>query len=167
MTSLVGRAGTASTAHGLFREPRVWRPPVRSSRSAFPHMVPGERLEPHGVTVSLCFTEGRGMARGRKTALTIMLTPAERRTLLAWQRATTISAGRARRGRIIVLVADGVPIATIAATIGISRRFVYTWAQRFLTQGVEGLADKPGRGSWRVLRQSTPAGAARQGAARG
>jgi hypothetical protein len=34
------------------------------------------------------------------------LTPAERQTLLAWQRATTIAAGRSRRGRIIVLVAD-------------------------------------------------------------
>ena len=94
------------------------------------------------------------MARGRKTALKITLTPAERRTLLAWQRATTISAGRARRGRIILLVADGVPIATIAATVGISRRFVYKWVQRFLTQGVGGLADKPGRGAGRVPRQA-------------
>ena len=40
------------------------------------------------------------MARGRKTSLMIRLTPAERQTLLAWQRATTISAGRARRGRV-------------------------------------------------------------------
>src|SRR6516164_8346286 len=95
------------------------------------------------------------MARGRKTSLTIILTPAERRTLRAWQRATaTISAGRARRGRMILLIADGVPITAIAATIGISRRFVYKWAQRFLTQGVEGLADKPGRG--RALRQAPP-----------
>jgi len=96
------------------------------------------------------------MARGRKTSLTITLTPAERRTLLAWQRATTISAGRARRGRIILLVADGVPITAIAATIGISRRFVYKWVQRFLAQGVEGLADKPGRGSGRGPRQAPP-----------
>ena len=47
------------------------------------------------------------MARGRKTSLTIHLTPAERRTLLAWQRATTIPAGLARRGRIILLLSDG------------------------------------------------------------
>src|SRR5439155_16063360 len=39
------------------------------------------------------------MGQGRTTSLTLRLTPAERRTLLAWQRATTtISAGRARRG---------------------------------------------------------------------
>jgi transposase len=95
------------------------------------------------------------MARGRKTSLTLTLTPAERRTLQAWQRATTISAGRARRGRMILLLADGVPITAIAATVGISRRFVYKWAQRFLAQGVEGLADKPGRGSRRVPRPAT------------
>ena len=75
------------------------------------------------------------MARGRITSLTIHLTPAERRTLQAWQRATTISAGRARRGRILLLLADGVPITDIAATVGISRRFVYKWVQRFLAQG--------------------------------
>src|SRR6266568_9643105 len=93
------------------------------------------------------------MARGRKTSLTIRLTPAERRTLQAWQRATTISAGRARRGRIILLVADGIPISDVAATVGISRRFVYKWVQRFLAQGLEGLADKLGRGHRRGPRQ--------------
>src|SRR5262245_40633456 len=94
------------------------------------------------------------MARGRKTALKIILTPAERRTLQTWQRATTLSAGCARRGRMILLIAVGVSITAIAATVGISRRFVYTWAQRFLAQGVEGLVDKPGRG--RVPRQAPP-----------
>jgi hypothetical protein len=86
------------------------------------------------------------MARGRKTALIIRLAADERHTLMAWQRSTTIPAGRARRGRIILLVADGVPISHIADTVGISRRFVYKWAKRFLQYGVDGLTDKPGRG---------------------
>ena len=93
------------------------------------------------------------MARGRKTSLMIHLTPAERQTLLAWQRATTISAGRARRGRIILLVADRVSISDVAATVGISRRFIYKWVQRFVQEGLEGLTDKPGRGQRRVLPQ--------------
>jgi transposase len=38
-------------------------------------------------------------------------------------------------------------ISDIAETVGISRRFVYKWVQRFRAQGVEGLRDKPGRGS--------------------
>jgi Helix-turn-helix domain len=82
---------------------------------------------------------------------------ASAQTLLAWQRATTISARCARRGRIILLVADGVPIAHVAATVGISRRFVYKWVQRFLEKGLAGLADQPGRGYRRVLPQPTTA----------
>jgi transposase-like protein len=93
------------------------------------------------------------MARGRTTALTIRLTPTQRRTLLTWQRATSIRAGLARRGRIILLVADRRSISDVAATVGISRRFVYKWVQRFLQKGLEGLADNPGRGSHRVSRQ--------------
>jgi transposase len=104
------------------------------------------------------------MARGRKTALTIYLTPTERQTLLAWQRATTIAAGRARRARIILLVADGLTVTDVAATVGLGRRFVYTWVQRFLEQGVEGLADKPGRGYRRVPRPATLADARRKSA---
>jgi hypothetical protein len=104
------------------------------------------------------------MARGRKTSLTIRLTPAERRTLQAWQRATTVSAGRARRGRILLLVAEGMPITAIAATVGISRRFVYKWVQRFLEQGMEGLADKPRPGYHRVPRQRAVAESPRMSA---
>jgi transposase len=44
------------------------------------------------------------------------------------------------------------PIVEIAATVGISRRFVYKWAQRFVREGLAGLVDRPGRGSWRVPR---------------
>ena len=85
------------------------------------------------------------MARGRTTSLTIRLTPAERQTLLAWQRATNIPAGLARRARIVLLLADGVTITDIATTVGMSRRHIYKWIQRFMQKGLEGLADKPGR----------------------
>ncbi len=86
------------------------------------------------------------MPRGRKTSLAIRLTPAERQTLLTWQRSTLIPAGLARRGRILLLLADGVTITDIAATVGISRRHTYKWIQRFVQDGLEGLAEKPGRG---------------------
>jgi len=91
------------------------------------------------------------MARGRTTALTIRLTPEERWTLRAWQRATMISAGCARRGQMLLLVADGLPITHVAAMIGVSRPSVYRWVRRFLAQGLAGLADKPGRGARRVV----------------
>ena len=56
------------------------------------------------------------MARGRRTSLTIRLTPAERLTLLAWQRSTTIPAGLARRARLLLLLADGMTITQAATT---------------------------------------------------
>ena len=86
------------------------------------------------------------MPRGRKTSFTIHLTPAQRQTLLAWQRSTTISAGLARRGRIILLLADGVTITDIATAVSMSRRHIYKWMQRFLHQGLEGLQDRPRSG---------------------
>jgi transposase-like protein len=95
------------------------------------------------------------MARGRTTSLTLRLTPAERLTLLAWQRSTTISAGLARRSRIILLLADRMPITDIAATVGVSRRFVYRWAKRFVQERLEGLVDRPGRGHRQVLHQQS------------
>jgi transposase len=59
---------------------------------------------------------------------------------------------------MILLLTDGLPITDIAARVGISRRFVYKWVQRFLEQGIDGLIDKPGRGGRgrRVLRQDPP-----------
>ena len=95
------------------------------------------------------------MASGRTTALTIRLTPAQRQLLLARQRATGIPAGDARRARIILLLADRLPITDIAAKVGMSRRHVYKWVQRFVEEGVEGLVDKPGRGCRSIPRPGT------------
>ena len=93
------------------------------------------------------------MARGRTTSFTIRLTPAERLTLLTWQRATTVPAGLARRARLLVLLADGMTITAAAATVGLSRRHTYKWIQRFVQERLEGLANKPGRGHRPVPRQ--------------
>ena len=82
------------------------------------------------------------MARGRKTSFTIRLTPAERLTLLTWQRATSISAGVARRARLLLLLADGVTITAAAATVGLSRRHAYKWLRRFVQEGLEGLHEQ-------------------------
>ena len=85
------------------------------------------------------------MASGRHTALSIHLTAAQRQTLQLWQRSPTLQARRARRGRILLLLADQVPVSQIAKTIGISRHSIYKWAQRFREGGLEGLAEKRGR----------------------
>lgn len=90
------------------------------------------------------------MARGRRTSITIPLTPESQRELEAWHRSTVIRAGLARRARIILLLARGTSISDVARTIGIERRHVYKWVDRFLRLGIAGLRDKPGRGGRRA-----------------
>jgi CRP-like cAMP-binding protein len=87
--------------------------------------------------------KGHNMPRGRQTSFTIRLTPAQRQTLLTWPRSTAIPVGRARRARILLLLAGGMTITDIAATVGISRRHVYKWIDRFVQEGLEGLQEKP------------------------
>ena len=86
------------------------------------------------------------MPRGRKTKVSVRLTPDERDVLESWQRSTSIRAGLTRRGRIILMLANGDSISHISRTVGIRRRFVYKWAARFLDEHIIGLTDKPGRG---------------------
>jgi len=91
------------------------------------------------------------MARGRRTSITITLAPENLRQLEAWNRSTAIPAGLARRARLILLLAQGTSVSDTARTIGIERRHVYKWANRFLCDGIAGLRDKCGRGG-----KSTP-----------
>lgn len=86
------------------------------------------------------------MARGRKTSVVVELTPQQRQILTDWQRSTTIRAGLAKRGRIILMLAQGDSISHIARTVDIRRRFIYKWAKRFGTHGIDGLYDQAGRG---------------------
>jgi len=83
------------------------------------------------------------MPCGRKTSLTIRLTPADRLTLLTWQRLPLTPAGLARRGRMVLLLADGMTITEAAALVGLSRWHSYKWIRRFQQDGGAGLADKP------------------------
>jgi hypothetical protein len=87
------------------------------------------------------------MARGRKSSLHIFLSPEERQTLERWERATTITAGLARRGKIILLLAAGSSQSAAAQAVGVQRTVVRHWAKRFLAQRLDGLSDAPGRGA--------------------
>lgn len=109
-------------------------------------------------TLPIIFNEVADMVRGRKTNLVVDLTPEERHTLESWQRSTTIRAGLARRGRIILLMAEGASISHVSRTVGIRRRFIYKWVDRFQDQGVTGLTDKPGRGQNNHLQREQPSG---------
>lgn len=81
--------------------------------------------------------------RGRKSALTIVLTPSDRAEIEHWQRATRGPAGLARRGRALLLLEQGATLKDTAAHCGLSVRHVRKWADRYRRHGLAGLRDKP------------------------
>lgn len=98
--------------------------------------------------------------RGRKSSLTILLTPEDRAEIERWQRATTGPAGLARRGRLLLLLQRGDTFVQAAGTCGMSVRHARKWAERFRAQGLAGLRDKPRPGRKPVFppRGGTPPG---------
>lgn len=82
----------------------------------------------------------------RKTRIRILLTDEQRFELESWRRSRTMRAGLVRRARIIVLLADGMAISHVAQAVGLARPHIYKWVRRFLEHGIDGLADKAGRG---------------------
>lgn len=86
------------------------------------------------------------MGQGSHTQLHVELAAEDRAVLESWQRSTTVQAGLAKRGRIILLLAEGHCVTAISRRVGLARRFVYKWVDRFNRHGVEGLYDKSGRG---------------------
>jgi hypothetical protein len=87
------------------------------------------------------------MARGRTSPSVIDLSPDARQTLHRWQRSTTLAAGLARRGRMILRLADRHSPAHVAQAVGIQPGVVRKWARRCLAQRLEGRSDAPGRGA--------------------
>ena len=72
---------------------------------------------------------------------------AETMALLEGWVKTSPQARLKRRSRIILLLAGGLSQAAVAAKLGVSRRTVAIWRQRFVDGGPETLQhDRPGRG---------------------
>ena len=84
--------------------------------------------------------------RGRKTSLHVILTEEERDYLEQRLRCMTTSLGLARRCRAILEVADGLPLVQVARLVDLTEKHVRKWVQRFLTERLDGLHDRPGRG---------------------
>lgn len=72
-----------------------------------------------------------------------LLSAAERQELDHLQRSPAAPAGLVRRARIVLLAADGMPLRTIAPTVGVERRTVRDWLDRFAVQRLAGLRDRP------------------------
>ena len=77
----------------------------------------------------------------------ILLTPEERDELLQVSRSTKEKAGRARRARIVLLAAGGTRLREISRQVGVDRKVVRKWLDRFRKRRLKGLDDlpRPGR----------------------
>jgi transposase len=80
------------------------------------------------------------------TAPPITLTDDERAELTRRVAAHKTPVRAARRARIILLAADGVPSRQIAATVGMHESNVAKWRNRFRRRGLAGLEDDPRSG---------------------
>jgi hypothetical protein len=89
--------------------------------------------------------------RGRRSSLTLTLTPEERTEIGRWQRATTGPAGLARRGRARLLLEQSQTFKEVARLCGMRVRHVRKWAERYRAHGRAGLRDQPRPGRTPVV----------------
>jgi transposase len=80
-----------------------------------------------------------------RRATPISLTEAERRELERRVRARTSRQQDARRARVVLRAAEGATNLAIAAEVGVARHTVQHWRDRFATERLAGLADRPHR----------------------
>ena len=76
----------------------------------------------------------------------LVLREGDRRRLSELARLPSVPSGLAKRARIVLLAADGVPNAVIARTAGVSRPTVIGWRDRYEAGGIAALEDEPRSG---------------------
>lgn len=76
----------------------------------------------------------------------LKLSPEDRRVLSGMLRATTISAGLARRARVVLALADGESYAAIAAAYGVTDTYIARWKKRVVEGGCRRLETCPAAG---------------------
>lgn len=79
-------------------------------------------------------------------AVIVTLSPEERKTLETWAASRTEPYRKVQRARVVLLAAEGRPNSTIATEVGLARRMVIQWRQRFVNKRLAGLLDRPRSG---------------------
>lgn len=91
-----------------------------------------------------------GTATGRPL-IPLTVTRQQEEQLLAWSRRPKTAHALAIRSRVVFLAADGNSNTAIARQLGVTLQTVGKWRQRYLDQGLDGLADEPRPGTSRKL----------------
>jgi transposase len=76
----------------------------------------------------------------------LVLRDGDRRRLADLARLPSVPSGLAKRARMVLLAADGVPNAQIARMVGVSRPTVISWRDRYQRGGIRALEDEPRSG---------------------
>jgi transposase len=76
----------------------------------------------------------------------LVLCEGDRDRLADLARLPSVPSGLARRARMMLLAADGMPNAQIARTVGVSRPTVIGWRDRYQAGGIAALDDQPRSG---------------------
>ena len=85
----------------------------------------------------------------------LRLTLDQRTALDSWTRSRTLQHRRGQRARVILMAAEGIPNAVIAAQLNCTRTTVLTWRARFEQAGLAGLEEAEGRGRPAVISRAT------------
>ena len=80
---------------------------------------------------------------GPRSGRVVELTGESRDVLEALTRRTTVTVGLARRARIVLLAAEGIPLDRIGRQVGVDRNVVRLWVDRYRVGGVAALEDRP------------------------
>jgi transposase len=75
-----------------------------------------------------------------------VLREGDRDRLADLARLPSVPSGLAKRARMVLLAADGMPNALIARTVGVSRPTVIGWRDRYQAGGIAALGDRPRSG---------------------
>jgi transposase len=76
----------------------------------------------------------------------LVLHDGDRERLADLARLPSVPSGLAKRARMVLLAADGMPNAQIARVVGVSRPTVIAWRDRYANAGIKGLEDEPRSG---------------------
>ena len=76
----------------------------------------------------------------------LTLPAADRPTLESWTRSQTLPHHQVQRAHMLLGLAAGQTLAAVAAATGASDETVARWHNRYLAEGLEGLADRPRSG---------------------
>lgn len=82
-----------------------------------------------------------------RTNQPIFVSDSQRRELLVMSRSQTIQKRYSQRAQVILLSDQGRTLDQIIAACGLSRASVNKWRQRFRSEGLEGLQDRPRSGA--------------------